>query len=238
MSDTSPLIARYFKVYCDFFNADLESAVLESRNFTIVDMFRTTLILMMSNNVPSLQVNKLLSVLEKAVNEEREIYSQIDVIQCKLYFFENFDEIFKISSAYFLVFFHAYDFLYSVFVGDDYDSNHDRKFQDILVEFNNALSHLLVSLSNYENEEVRISNIQRANTHLYRGALDSYKEVINKNRPVVENSSSLHTKLDNKTFKDFYITLRTLEASKIGKSEEDKMFIIEKYKLLSWELVN
>ena len=128
----------------------------------------------------------------------------------------------------FIEFFEAYEFVYNVFEGDE-----GRKFQDILVEFNNALSHLIAFAYNH-NE----TNIKKAISHLYRGILDCYKEIIHKNYDIVKKNDQIIKQLDDKTYLQYYIDLRKEEASNIGADEAIKKDnILKGYKQLSWLLV-
>jgi hypothetical protein len=235
----NPLITKYFKNYCIFFNTDLESAILDGRNFIIIDIFRISLSYIISNDIKAKDISDLVKDLQMMVKDEVDIYSLINITKCDFYSVITIREVFVKSLSYFKDYFLAYDLLYDVFIaegGDEFEPLEDRKFQDILVEFNNALSHLLTSFTHDKNSLVVEANIDKANTHLYRGTLDAYKEIISKNSMVIENNQ--HKKIENKTFKKFYIELRELEANNIGKTENEKRVLVKHYRALAWALIN
>jgi len=230
-----PLIHRFFNAYCKFFNSDLESAIIAKRNFAIINVFRVALATLLSGSIKN--NNKLLNTinaLENVIDIERELYSEINIYKCIGGYRNTIKEIFDEIDKCVVHFLDAYEFLYEVYNEDE----EDRKFQDILVEFNNALSHIMTALQNQEDDTIKIPNISKAKTHLYRGSLDSYKEVIIKNKSIVMANTQKITRLGNKTFKEYYIDLRKYEASHIGRTEKQNEEIINRYRKLAWSLVN
>lgn len=226
---TKPLlISRYFRIYTLFLNIDVETAILEGRDFNIINLFRINLELLFEKNVEIKKANQSLKALEELIKEERAIYNSISIYNDNYFTYSLIRNGFKQCYEYFIEFFEAYEFVYNVFKGDE-----GRKFQDILVEFNNALSHLIAFAYNH-NE----TNIKKAISHLYRGILDCYKEIIHKNYDIVKENDQIIKQLDDKTYLQYYIDLRKEEASNIGADEAIKKDnILKGYKQLSWLLV-
>jgi len=226
---TKPLlISRYFRIYTLFLNIDVETAILEGRDFNIINLFRINLELLFEKNVEIKKANQSLKALEELIKEERAIYNSISIYNNNDFTYSLIRNGFEECYEYFIEFFEAYEFVYNVFEGDE-----GRKFQDILVEFNNALSHLIAFAYNH-NE----TNIKKAISHLYRGILDCYKEIIHKNYDIVKENDQIIKQLDDKTYLQYYIDLRKEEASNIGADEAIKKDnILKGYKQLSWLLV-
>lgn len=228
-----PLINKYFKLYCKFFNVDIETAILEGRSFDIIDLFRINLALLLDKKVTYKAVNESLSALEEAIDEEKCTYSHLALYNETNIVWSSVRPEYVKSQTYFISFIESYDFAFDAL---ELDAS-DRKIQDLLVEFNNALAHLLSSFFQKE-DAIRDSNVKKTNTHLYRGILDSYKEVIHKNHDILRNNTNPIKQLDAKTYLDFYLTLRTCEATTIGIDESDKNTLLVDYKRLAWNLVN
>lgn len=93
-----------------------------------------------------------------------------------------------------------------------------------LLEFNNALSHLLVCVYN-GNDDLR--NIEKAKNHLYRGTLDNYKMVF---RFAINN-----IKKRNKTLFETFKQIRIYEFLNLGKNIHEKNIIL---KTISAEPIN
>ncbi len=102
----------------------------------------------------------------------------------------------------------------------------DKLFKQGLIEFNNALAHLFAGFSTSETN-LKI-NVDKASTHLYRGALDYYKTIIKK------KESFTHEQ------KEKLIEIRTIEIASIGLkvSNTDKDNILTQYRDFARELYN
>lgn len=232
------LIIKFFKIYCKFWHADLENALLDGRSFIIIDLFRINLGLLISKNIDITKIKESLNKLEAAINE----YSkgiEISILNCE----KDIQWANKIDSInnpelidYFTQFLQSYDLAYKVInTGEEELSN--RKIQDLLVEFNNALAHFIVICKNNGEfagkDKFLESNISRAISHLHRGILDSYKEIIHLNASLItRRDDTKHALLENETLRNYYNSTRTLEASGIGVSENNKKSILTKYKKL------
>ena len=232
MSDiTHPLLSRYFRAYCKFFSIDIETALIEGRSFDIIDLFRINLGLLLDENVLVEKAQESLKSLIEVIDEEANTFNSIKVFDCTQIQWFLVLSSFNKCKDYFIAFIEAYEFVFSALELNP----KDRKIQDLLVEFNNALSHILSSFYSISQVE---SNLNKAKTHLYRGILDSYKEVIHKNSEILRANNKKHSQLDDKTFLDFYIELRKNEALNIGANNNDRQTMIKQYKLLSWNLIN
>lgn len=233
MSSTPQLlINKFFKIYCKFFHIDIETAILEGRSFDIIDLFRINIGLLIDKNAKAKNVLKSLSALDELVDEELETFRIVKIYECNNIGTYSIKGNFEQIKEYITTFIQAYEFTFDAL---ELDSK-DRKIQDLLVEFNNALSHVLSSL--FQNKQESIVNIEKSKTHLYRGILDAYKEVIHKHSNIVRADARLHAKLDEKTFLNYYVDIRVFEANSIGKYENGKEKLLKMYKSLAWELVN
>ena len=116
---------------------------------------------------------------------------------------------FEELTFYLLEFFEAYETLIK--------HVKENKINNILVEFNNTLSHILFAIENNETFKV---NINRAKSHLYRAILDCYKEILILNKNLIKDNEYQ------------YIKIRKKEALHIGKTEDIKKEIIREYKNL------
>ena len=77
---TKPLlISRYFRIYTLFLNIDVETAILEGRDFNIINLFRINLELLFEENVEIKKANQSLEALEELIKEERAIYNSISI---------------------------------------------------------------------------------------------------------------------------------------------------------------
>lgn len=233
MSHPHPLTNKYFQLYCKFFNIDIETAILEGRSFDIIDLFRMNLALLLDADVEYKAVKESLEALELVIDEEMRTYNQLKLYDETKITWSSARYEYEQSQTYFINFIESYDFTFDALNLDVTD----RKVQDLLVEFNNALSHLLSSFFQSV-DEIRNSNIKKTNTHLYRGVLDSYKEVIHKNHDILRVNSNSVSNLNNDTFLDFYLKLRQFEATTIGIDEDGKNKLLSDYRLLAWSLVN
>lgn len=92
------------------------------------------------------------------------------------------------------------------------DKNVEEKvFVQSLLEFNNALSHLIISVSN-ESEDIRNKNFNSAINHLYRATLDNYKIII---RFTIN-------KINNEDILTSFLFIRKQEFLLLGQDLKDK----------------
>lgn len=100
--------------------------------------------------------------------------------------------------------------------------NKDKKGKSVLtqalLEFNNALSHIFISVYNGNDD---LKNMEKAKNHLYRGILDNYKMVI---RLCIKQIKQK----DSKLFDEFK-EIRMQECLDLGKNIQNKK--AKKYKL-------
>jgi len=201
----SKVFYEFLKVYSKFFICDIYYSLIEGRNFTIIDFLRKTLTAIFSNAKEE-NILKALKKIEKEIPK-----SKID-ITFTFHIHTLFSRGYKLDELefYFIEFFNAYEKLVE-------NIKTETKINNILIEFNNALSHILFAL---ENTNTFKSNINKAKSHLYRAILDCYKEILVENSYLVERNQYQ------------YIKTRKKEALNIGKNEDNKKEIIEEYKTL------
>ena len=98
-------------------------------------------------------------------------------------------------------------------------------FDDMLIELNNAISHLLQIVIKDEES----SNFNRAISHIYRATLDGYKDIIK------ENSIFLYF---NESLRNEYYDVREKESEIIGeKSIDKKIEVINDYKKIALNIL-
>ena len=117
-------------------------------------------------------------------------------------------------SSYLILFLKSYDTVFEYLC--DTDEDESLMLEDMLIEFNNAMSHVLMASLNQNKE----SNAARAKTHLYRGTLDGYKQVI------VEHGSKI-SKTHN--LRQEYKDIRLKETGFIGTGTDSKVEIAKLY---------
>ena len=194
-------------IYKKFLECDLESSLIDGRNFTIINMFFKILELLIDKNVSNEDVLKAIVIIEKMIEEEKLKYLNISLKNLNISTSYSQREINSLVE-YFKKFIEAYSLLIEII-------NEKKKINDILVEFNNALSHILAVLANKQ----KSSNLQKAKSHLHRGVLDCYKEIIQLNANKIKNNKILYSE---------YLDIRKYEYSHIGNSKNTTE-IINKY---------
>lgn len=194
-------------IYKKFLECDLESSLIDGRNFTIINMFFKILELLIDKNVSNEDVLKAIVIIEKMIEEEKLKYLNISLKNLNISTSYSQREINSLVE-YFKKFIEAYSLLIEII-------NEKKKINDILVEFNNALSHILAVLANKQ----KSSNLQKAKSHLHRGVLDCYKEIIQLNAKKIKNNKILYSE---------YLDIRKYEYSHIGNSKNTTE-IINKY---------
>ena len=124
-----PQIIRFFKAYTTFFHIDLESALLEGRNFDIINLFRVNFYLILDSNVAIPNINKSLKALENLLKDEQQNYQAISTYDTMTLNYQETLPCLHQALTYFLEFDSAYQLLYATFS----ELDEDRKFQDIFV---------------------------------------------------------------------------------------------------------
>jgi hypothetical protein len=234
------LINKYFKLYRDFFNTDLESSIIEDRSFQTIELFRISLISILHKDIILEDAKELLNELKNVILEEKRYFNQITIFEEKYSALSDVTNKFKKVHDSIIEFFEAYTYISEVLAGNE---NEYRILQDILVEFNNAMSHFLTAIytdgkkDGRSKENIKL-NISKSNSHLYRGALDAFKEIIKINQMKVRRDKEKKALLNNTTLEDFYIQTRILEANNIGKRESEKKEILNNYKKLAMLVIN
>lgn len=210
MGNNIPLFQRYMIAYSVFFNSDLESSLLYGRNFDIINMFLQTLEMLIDKEVDINFTIKALNQLEIVVNDEHKKYNFID-LKHNIRISDKQRQINELVK-YFKKFFESYSLLIEII-------DEQKKINDILVEFNNALSHILNAVTNKKSP----LNFKRAKSHLYRGVLDCYKEIIQLKSEIIINNPLLEKQ---------FLLLRQKEAKLVGISEDAKLKILNEYFLI------
>lgn len=205
---------RFIVNYCKFFNKDIEDSLLHGRNFEQILLFLSVLTIIIDEEIALSKKNEVLSELEKSVNAytKSKSYAYVDCTKIR-----NIDVDATINEIlpYFVKFIDSYEALYEVIRPNE--NSVAIMLEDMLIEFNNALSHILMACLNVN----KSANIVRANTHLYRGTLDGYKEIIIERAEIIKRDSGLR-----KTYKD----IRKREIDVIGDATGNKNDIAESYK--------
>lgn len=235
-------ILKFFRAYVDFFNTDLEAAIIEERDFRIIELFRQTMMYLMDPKFRVADIKKLTNDIKNILNEEKKYFNKILLYQeHDTAFYEPIDKFNYISSSC-VEFIEAYAIVSESFNSGD-KSYEYRIFQDLLVEFNNALAHLLIALctnekSGKEAKDLIQSNLDKSCAHFYRGALDSYKEVTKLNQLKVRRDITKYPILGDVTLEDYYLSVRTLEGQNIGGKVNNKNTILNSYKTMATVLIN
>jgi len=92
--------------------------------------------------------------------------------------------------------------------------------EELLIEFNNFLSHFVSYTINQD--------LPMGISHLYRGCLDGYKDIILKNNLIL---------LSDTDMRDKFMALRIRECDNIGIKEEDKFFLLDEYKKITEDIL-
>lgn len=226
--ESNLFVLRFFKLYAKYWQSDLEEALLEGRSFNIIDLFRVNLSLLLSNETDKNGLYTSLNALKKVIDTHGQYTNKISIknLETNIRYTNGIDKLLNDEVLfYFVNFIQSYNIV-SKALGIDHQN---RKIQDLLVELNNALSHLIVTFLTLEDLKIEI-NRKRAISHLHRGILDSYKEIIHLNVAVMRGNTDVYSSLDNKCLFDYYIDLRQKEALGIGKEEFSKKELVRRYK--------
>lgn len=173
----------YFSLYCKFLSKDLVNSFdpLNGRNSKIIDSFYRAFFVLTGADYSIEDKNATLTELSQIISEYLDNLTNEDMcmllkkhLECSS---KDFNASFNLIQNNTKV-----NFGYFVSAQKDFntyriDKNHILK--QGLIEFNNAISHLYAGVK--AGNDFLISNISKANTHFYRGALDYYKTIIKDN---------------------------------------------------------
>ena len=219
------LLKDFFLEYCRFFIVENQVALIEGRNYYLIYAFFDTLSYIESKNVDLDKCKEKLEILKELVKEflncsltrypyikyakeHSNIYNSIKQIDFK-----------KVIEAFNNSVKNMFDLFYETYsIVSKYKQV--EIIEELLIEFNNFLSHFIRHLIN--------SNLSSGISHLYRGCLDGYKDII------LENNILL---LSDTEQRDFFINLRIKESENIGKNEFSKIDILYDYKEISINLL-
>lgn len=219
------LVKKFFKIYCKFFKADVYVSLLYGREYkTIYAFMKVYNDSVLDTNISGADSHEKLDELSDIVDE------YIDNIKTNFSFFDEKEDYFDCECNFDnLGFERLYAFMSNT--TDIYEAfaksyNQLSKYEDatmlhgLLIEYNNFLSHVIKYFCN-ENDS---SNLDRATAHLYRGAIDGYKEIIDDEKLLI---------LPNGVLFSEFIEIRNDEVNLIGKkTSNDKIIIIDKYSTL------
>ncbi|WP_146239363.1 hypothetical protein [Helicobacter valdiviensis] len=129
-------------------------------------------------------------------------------IKCKEFYFSSKD-----FSEAFMNYIDKRDFKDLLAQQDDLDDENvtEKVFVQSLLEFNNALSHLIISVSS-SSEIIQNKNFNSAINHLYRATLDNYKIIIR---------FTIY-KTNNQDIKQSFLSIREQEFLLLGQDLKDK----------------
>lgn len=225
-------IQMFLGLYAHFFSSDLEAALLEGRNFKIIGAFMRYHAQLIDEDITPNNLLRAYNDLRASVKSYILKYDNFKydfpigtVTGSKDIFNEKLVEEFN---DYFSKFIDAYNFLSAV-LGDENDDEQIGKYRelkDLLIEYNNALSHLIIGA--FQNKNSVINNYKRARNHLYRGTLDAYKYSIVIQHPILDKK---HAQWSN------YKKVRVREALDTG-INSTPIEVIDDYNRLSTMLYN
>ena len=219
------LLKGFFLEYAKFFIVENQVALIEGRNYRLIYAFFDTLSYIELKNVRLNKCKEKLKIPKelvemflscslirypyiKYVEENSDIYNSIEQIDVK-----EIIKIFNNSVG------NMFDLFYQTYC---IVSNYKQVeiIEELLIEFNNFLSHFIRHLIN--------SDLSSGISHLYRGCLDGYKDII------LENNILL---LSDTKQRDSFINLRIKESNNIGKNEFSKIDILYTYREISINLL-
>ena len=218
--DKDKFLVRYFKAYQKFSFYENQLALIEGRNYLLIYAFFDTLVdIKSSYNVDSGDIAKSLTLLENGVNDfilcskqkyrfiidkyEKSEYNENDIIN-------KFNEK---ASKLFDEFVIAYTNITK--------HKNTNIIEEPLIEFNNFLAHFL---NHIKDEKCSVGE-----SHLFRGCLDIYKDIILDNRLILLSNSDIINK---------FLELRIEEAKRVGKVLNDSYIdILNNYKEIAVEFI-
>ena len=201
------LFRNIFFQYKKFFSYDVEFSLLCNRNFTYIDAIRMLLLPIYTDTSNHDMEEEKQKELTKQIQKLHEniastCVNQFQSFKQKIYESDVDDEFEKTFQVFYTatqqkmkMFLLVYEMVYRI------EAN---KHEGMLVELNNALSHILSYM--YDTSKQKI-NIDKANDHLTRGVLDGIKAIL------VHYKDNI---IENEDFIKKLIELRVLEAKSIG----------------------
>jgi len=216
------LLKDYFIEYCKFFYIENQVALIEGRNFFLIYLFFDVLSDIENRFVDMDKCKEKVKILKLSVD------TFISCTKMKYPFvvqkFDNCNLLKKLTNQNFIqkfnnstnTIFQEFYIMYS-----NLSSYKDREIiEELLIEFNNYLSHFVKYMLDV--------NLPSGYSHLYRACLDGYKDIILENNIILISDKDAISK---------FITLRIEETDNIGNGEEDKLFVLQKYREISENLL-
>ena len=208
------LFDKFFSIFNHYFKYDLKYSLLIGKEYDIIyENLRVFNVILSSYKTDKEKEEILLlykDLIETYTNkielifEERNSFKEIKINQTLFEFaYKIFDELLD-------KFIISYKKL-THYTNADYHTT-------LLIEVHNFFSHLLKYI---QSDDKKNQNLKRAISHLYRGALDGYKEIIVQTNEII---------LANKILRDRFFQIRMMEANQIGeKSHKNKIEILKNY---------
>lgn len=217
-------ITHFFYKYHEFYFTENQVCLIDGRDYLTISILLKNLEKILKKEFYRKDTLNFDKLIREYIKDTANNYS-LNAIPKYKKSFENHDyrrkvvhNVFSYLNEYLTDFYDAYELSFLYYDNELIDSN--------LVEFNNTLSHIATALSTND-KSILESNKKKAKVHLYRGALDAYKDIITK----------LNNKIDKETQQKLF-TLRLLELNGVGVYEDKKKYILDKYKNIAWELMN
>ena len=213
-------LVRYFKAYQKFSFYENQLALIEGRNYLLIYAFFDTLVdIKSSYGVDGGDIARSLTLLESGVNEfvlclKQKYCFIIDEYEGSKYDENDIADKFNTkASRLFDEFIIAYTNIIK--------HKNTNIIEEPLIEFNNFLAHFL----NYIKDE----KCSAGESHLFRGCLDIYKDII------LDNSIIL---VSNSNMIDKFLKLRIEESKKVGKILNDSYIdVLNNYKEIAVEFI-
>ena len=211
MAAREKLLGRFFKEYCKFFYYENQVALFEGRNYKLIYAFYSTLSTLRAKESTSKQWMGKLNGLSELVDDfivcSKSMYPFLkkDTNCCEFTKDIKFDLIVdlfnKKTSDMFDEFYKAYTVV-TIYKNVNI-------INEMLIEFNNYLSHFVKYIDD--------QTLATGTSHLYRGCLDGYKDILLENNILI---------LSDTILRDRFIDLRIQECSTVGTKETDKLDIL------------
>jgi len=206
------LIIEFFKLYCRFLEIDLISSLTKGRNIKVIYEFYKVFLIITAKNpdMTTEDKNKAIKSLNLIISKYENNNNNISKLElCNKLDFNSIKSLYDIEMMI-----QEFNKANKIF-----RNKFDNKiFKQSIIEFNNALSHIIVGFTGDKTKFDK--NINKANSHLHRGILDFYKTIIKK------------TNLNNTQIQELK-QIREYEFNSIGldtSSNKIKIELIDKYK--------
>lgn len=216
--DADNLLKTYFNAYCKFSFYENQVALFEGRNYNVIWSFLHILIMMKTKDKTFQEVREQLHNLNKLVDVSIEEYKKnyatlchMDNTLCQKINAYKRDDIKKLANAKIEKLFEDFFIAHR----DAMENKENILIEEILIEFNNFLSHF--------NSYLKDNKLPSGRTHLFRGCLDGHKDIILENIDIIKEDTQLSKEL---------MELRISEYKDIGKasSENNHTNTIRKYR--------